>query len=340
MKVLKYSFILLLIIIIGGSIFFTLKDGSYDITQSRTIQAPPQVIFEQIEDFKNWENWNPWLEDESVTSTMGTQTQGVNGYYSFTDEYGNGKMTINGIEPNTSISMDMFYDNGMTESNSEVTMKLIEVENGTKVIWNIKGEQGLLDKVIGTLFGFNMEEEITPMYEKGLENLEQVVLQQMKVFSINVDGIIETGGGYFLYMSSSSKLNNIPELKSQMLQNIMSYMQRNNIDMYGMPRIIYEKLNPLNNSTIFSAAVPVQNREITATRSNILSSYQEPGKAVKVTLKGSYDNITAAWNKGKEFIKQNGLERSELPIYEIYKTNSDLTPNPADYLTEIYFPIL
>lgn len=339
MKIFKYIFILLLIIIIGGSIFFSLKDGSYDITEKRTIDAPAEVIYEQIEDFKQWDNWNPWLEDENITSTMGTQTRGVDGYYTFTDDNGNGKMTIKGLDPNTSVLMDMYYDNGMTDSTSEVTMNLNEVENGTEVVWNIKGEQGLLDKVMSAVFGFNMEEEISPKYEQGLKNLEQVVKEKMNVYSINVDGIIETGGGYFLYMSTSSKLNNVAQLKSQMLQNIMSYMQRNNIDLYGMPKIIYETIDPSNNSTIFSAAVPVQNREITATGSNILSSYQEPTKAVKVTLKGAYEHLNEAWKKGEEFIAQNGLLRSDLPVYEIYKTDPDLTANPANYLTEIYFPI-
>ncbi len=339
MKVFKYIIILFLIIIIGGSIYFSLKDGSYNITEKRTIAAPPEVLYEQIEDFSQWENWNPWLEEENVTSTMGTQTKGVDAYYTFTDEYGKGKMTIKGIEPNSSILMDMYYDNSMTTSNSNVTMKLNEVENGTEVIWNIQGEQGLLDKIIAAAFGFKMEEEIQPKYEKGLENLEKVAKEKMNLYTINVDGIIEAGGGYFLYMSSSSKLANVAQLKTQMLQNIMSYMQRNNIDLYGMPRVIYETIDQANNSTIFSAAVPVQNREITATGSNILSSYREPTKTVKITLKGSYDHINEAWKKGEEFIAQNGLIRSELPIYEIYKTNPELTPNPANYLTEIYIPI-
>jgi effector-binding domain-containing protein len=339
MKAIKYIIILLLIFTIGGAVYFSLKDGKYDITQTRVIDAPASVIYKQIEDFKQWENWNPWLKEEEITSTMGTQTQGVDGNYSFTDDNGNGKVTITGVEPNKSLTMNMFYDNGITSSNSDVVIGLEQVENGTQVTWNMKGEQGLIDKAIATIFGIKMEEEIKPKYKNGLENLDDVVTKSMTVNSSYVDGIIETGGGYFLYMSSSSKKENFQELKTQMLQNIMSYMQRNKIDMYGMPRIIYEKINTFNDNMIFSAAIPVQNREITATDSNILCSYQEPGKAVKVTLKGAYSNIDEARKKGEEFIDQNGLLRSEEAPYEIYKTDPMLTPNPADYLTEIYLPI-
>lgn len=339
MKAFKYIFILLLIVIIGGAIYFSLKDGKYDITESRVIAAPPSLIYEQISDFEQWENWNPWLEDEDITSIMGTQTKGVDGNYSFTDEHGNGKMTITGIDPNKLVSMNMFYDNGMTSSNSDVQMDLERVENGTKVTWNIKGEQGLLDKVMAAVFSVNMEKEIKPKYTKGLENLDNYVNNQMSLHHVNVDGIIETGGGYFLYMSSSTKQEKLQQVKSQMLQNIMSYMNRNNIDMYGMPRVVYEKIDRATNSVLFSAAIPVQNREITATNSNILSSYQEPGKAVKVTLNGAYSNLNEAWRKGEEFISQNGLVKAIASPYEIYKTDPMLTPNPANYRTEIYIPI-
>lgn len=339
MKAFKYIFILILIVIIGGAIYFSLKDGKYDITESRIIAAPPSLIYDQLADFKEWDNWNPWLEDEEITSTMGTQTKGVDGNYSFTDPYGNGKMTITGIEPNKYVAMNMFYDNGMTSSNSDVIMDLERVENGTKVTWNIKGEQGLLDKVMTTVLGFNMEDEIKPKYTAGLENLDNYVNNQMSVHQVHVDGIIETGGGYFLYMSSSTKREKLQIVKSQMLQNIMSYMNRNNIDMYGMPRVVYEKIDPTNNSVLFSAALPVENREITATNSNILSSYQEPGKAVKITLNGAYSNLAEAWRKGEEFISQNGLVKAIASPYEIYKTDPMLTPNPADYRTEIYIPI-
>ncbi|WP_405368975.1 SRPBCC family protein [Nonlabens sp. Asnod2-A12] len=339
MKAFKYIFILILIVIIGGAIYFSLKDGKYDITESRIIAAPPSLIYDQLADFKEWDNWNPWLEDEEITSTMGTQTKGVDGNYSFTDPYGNGKMTITGIEPNKYVAMNMFYDNGMTSSNSDVIMDLERVENGTKVTWNIKSEQGLLDKVMTTVLGFNMEDEIKPKYTAGLENLDNYVNNQMSVHQVHVDGIIETGGGYFLYMSSSTKREKLQIVKSQMLQNIMSYMNRNHIDMYGMPRVVYEKIDPTNNSVLFSAALPVENREITATNSNILSSYQEPGKAVKITLNGAYSNLAEAWRKGEEFISQNGLVKAIASPYEIYKTDPMLTPNPADYRTEIYIPI-
>ncbi|WP_438969156.1 SRPBCC family protein [Nonlabens sp.] len=339
MKAVKYIFILILILFIGGAVYFSIKDGKYDITKSESIDAPPSLIFDQIKDFKQWSNWYPLLKDKEVSAIMGKQTQGIDANYSFTSPNGTGTMTITSIEPDKSITFNMIYENGMTSSNSEVVMNLEPIENGTQLTWNIKGEQGLLDKVISEIFGFYIETEITPDYEKGLKNIEAVITKNMDIYTTNIDGIIETGGGYFLYMSTSSNKENLPDLMAQMLQNIMSYMQRNQIDLYGMPRIIYEKNDPLSKDVIFSAAIPVQNREITETDSKVLCSYQEPSKAVKVTLKGAYKNLPEAWRKGEEFIDQNGLLKSDAAPYEIYKIDPKLVVNPAEYLTEIYISI-
>jgi effector-binding domain-containing protein len=339
MKAFKYIFILLLIVIVGGAVYFSVKDGTYDITKTQSIEAPPSLIFDEIKDFKQWINWNPSLNNEEVFTTMGAKTEGIDGNYSFTDAQGTGKMTITGIEPNKSLTIHMFYDNGITSSNSEIVMGLVQIENGTQITWNIKGEQNLLDKAMSSILRFDKEEIIALNYEKALVEIEDIVLNNMTVQSSYVDGIIETGGGYFLFMSSSSKKENLPELKNQMLQTIRSYMRRNQIDMYGVARVIYEKKDAINSDVIFSTAIPIQNKEITALESNVLCSYLKPGKAVKITLKGAYNNLEEAWRKGEKFIAQNGLAKSEEAPYEIYKTNPVLTPNPANYLTEIYLPI-
>jgi effector-binding domain-containing protein len=339
MKAFKYIFILLLIVIIGGAVYFSVKDGAYNITKIESIEAPPSIIFNEIKDLKQWSHWNPWLINKEVSSTMGRQTLGVGGNYSFTDKQGAGKMTITGIEPNKSVTVHMFYDNGITSSNSEITIELVQIENGTQISWNIKGEQGLLDKAMSTILRTDKEEIIALNYKKGLVTIKDIVLNNMTVQSSYVDGIIETGGGYFLYTSSSSKKESLPELKKQMLQTIRSYMRRNQIDMYGDARVIYEKKDGISSDVIFSTAVPVQNREIMELKSIVLCNYQRPGKAVKITLKGAYNNLEEAWKKGDEFIAQNGLVKAEEAPYEIYKTNPLLTPNPADYLTEIYLPI-
>jgi effector-binding domain-containing protein len=340
MKAIKYIFILILIFIVGGAIFFSLKNGKYTVTQSIVIEAPAPVVYQQIEDFKSWQNWNMQFKENNETSTvLGSQTKGVDAFYKFTDADGEGKISTTGIEENKFMHLERTYKQWFASSTSQESISLLTVEYGTQVTWQMNGEFGLVEKAYNSIFNNKMTVKIDEQYQQGLKNLDQVVIESMNVHTTNVDGIIETGGGYFLYMSTSAKRENFQDLRSQMLQNINSYMERGKIENYGLPRIIYENRDPSADYLFFSVAVPVQNKEITEIDSNVLYSYQEPGKAVKITLNGAYRHLQEARDKGEEFILKNGLIKSVAPPYEIYKTNPKKTPNPADYRTEIYIPI-
>ncbi|MBF4983946.1 SRPBCC family protein [Nonlabens mediterrranea] len=340
MKVLKYLFLFLLVIIVGSAVYFSLQDGSYYISEKKTIKAPPEMVYEQISDFKNWNHWNPWTNSSDVTNTLGDVTTGINGFYTFTDEYGNGSMTFTALEPQKSIEADMEYHTGLTDSNSIVTMSLNPVPEGTEVTWTIKGEDGLKNKVMNFIFGLDLEEEIRPMYKKGLNNIEDYLLVEMKKYEISNPGLVDYGGGYILYKTTSTTMENFSVEMADMLQEIMTYMKNENISMHGMPMSIYEKFDYNNNSVIFSAAIPVRDRVIPATDATVLCTYIEPTRAVKVTLKGTYDHLQEAWEKGQLFMAQQGYITGLQAPFEIYKTDPALTPNPADNLTEIYLPVV
>ena len=62
------------------------------------------------------------------------------------------------------------------------------------------------------------------MYETGLENMENHILEQMAKFSVNFDGIVEYGGGYYMYVTESA--TTVVERKmGPMLGEVMTYNQ-------------------------------------------------------------------------------------------------------------------
>lgn len=339
MKALKYIFILLLVVIIAGAIYFSLQDGQYEVERTVTVEAPKSLIYDQIADFNNWENWNAFQKQEDVIVTQSQQSAGVDAFYTFEDDNGTGKVTITRLEPNSTVEMEVFYKHSLGTSTSKVVYQLVEVENGTQVTVSTTGDQGLADKAVAAITGSDIEAELGNLHEQSLATINTYVTNSMDEYSISPDGLIDYGGGYYLYMSSSTRMDNLARLQSQMMRQIRSYMDANNIDSYGSPMVIYEKFDDNRENVIFSAGIPVKDRVITAVNSTILCGYQEPGKAVKVTLKGAFKYLDEAWQIGDGFITVNGLERSEQPPFEFYKTDSYKTPNPANYITEVYLPV-
>jgi len=340
MKALKYIFILLLVAIIAGAVYFSLQEGHYEVERSATIDAPPSLVFKQLSDFDQWANWNAYNQQNDVDVQLNEQTAGVDAQFSFTDDDGEGTITITRLDPNKSIAMDMVYEHSLGTSRAQIYYTLNETEMGTEVTIKTTGDKNLVDKALSALTGTDLDAELGTLYEKSLTQLDAFLQAEMNKYTINVDGLIDYGGGYYLYMSSSSSLENISRLQSQMLRNIHSFMDQNNIDSFGPDMLIYEKFDEVDGNAIFSAAVPVRDRVITAANSRILVGLMEPQRAIKVTLKGGYENLREAWSKGEEYIRANGLQRSEQPPFEVYKTDPYKVDNPANYITEVYFPVL
>ena len=347
MKLLKYFFFLILIVVIGGAIYFGTQDGTYAVTESKVINAPASLIFNNVNDFKNWQSWGPWMaKDPDVKINYAEQTAGEGGSYSWTsdvEEVGNGSMTSQKVIPNKEIAQSITFNTPIGNSKSDVTWKFEPTENPTqtKVTWGMSGEQSLLEKVFMTFSNIDLEADIKTMYQEGLTNLEGVVTKEMQKYSINPNGVSQYGGGYYMYNTTAARMDEIGLKMGPLMGQVMGFMQRENIKQAGAPFTIYNQIDPAQNSVIFSAAIPVKEKINTPQGSPILSGYLQPVTAVKVTLKGDYKNLPEAYAKGQAFLSKNGyISHPTAKMFEVYSTDPSVVLNPAEWITEIYIPII
>src|SRR5437773_6248449 len=96
--------IILLIIVIA------LQSNKFRIARSVLISAPPQTVFNQINDFHKWEAWSPWLKlDPNVKTTYEGPASGPGAKYSWSGnkKIGAGRMTILETNPPTLIRIKL-----------------------------------------------------------------------------------------------------------------------------------------------------------------------------------------------------------------------------------------
>tara|TARA_R110002049_G_scaffold85844_5_gene218266 strand:- start:1399 stop:2280 length:882 start_codon:yes stop_codon:yes gene_type:complete len=290
-------------------------------------------------DFKNWEAWSAWVEKEpSTVITLSEQTKGVGGAYSWVDKDGAGTMKTTETVPNTSIQQDMQFADFPA---FDISWNFNPNEDGsTDVTWTISGKDLPLGFKAYSAFSGGMEKQIGPDFERGLEKLDSTVQASMKVYSITVNGIIQHSGGFYLYNTTSSKIDELASKIQDMLPKVRNYVMKNNITMAGAPYINYHKWDEENNAVMFSSSVPTVEKVITDSDSGILTGQLKPFKAVKTTLKGDYENLKEAWATAMAYIKENNLEQVETgPTLETYLIDPMSTQNPADYITEIYIAV-
>jgi len=339
MKALKLLGFLILIIVIGGAIYFGAKDGKYDIQDSRVIQAPTGLIFNTVNDYTTWEHWDPWKkEDATMVFEYPEKTSGVGGSYSWTGAVG-GSMKTTGLEKNKSIDQDRTLYTPAGERNPKVYWTFEPSEDGgTKVTWGMRGEHTLMDKMYYTFSDNDFDAQMHEMNTNGFDGMEILLKEKMNTYEVSAPKITAYGGGYYVYITSSTTPANMQPTMTQSYGALTTFLQQNQLAKTGMPFTIYNEFAS-NGGVIMSNALPIKNKVTVTGETNILCDYQEPTKAVLTILKGNYTHLDKAWEAARQYVADQGLIESTQKPFEIYTNDPGNFPNPADWTTEIYIPV-
>lgn len=162
--------------VVGFVIVVAMQPAALEVERSATIEAPPEVVFEQVDDFRNWESWSPWLqEDSDAEGRFDGAERGEGAIFEWrgTDEYGAGRMTIVESRPTEYIEIKLEF----FEPYESVSTTFFGFEEsgggGTDVTWSMYSEHNFMSKAI-SLF-MDVEEMIGEDYQEGLSRLDEVV---------------------------------------------------------------------------------------------------------------------------------------------------------------------
>lgn len=342
MKILKYLFFLLLIFIIGASIYIATKDGDFQIEQQQMLAAPQEVVFNEVNDFTTWNAWEPWSrETDDMIINYGEKTKGEGASYSWKSEkMGEGEITTTKANPYTSIEQKISFVTPFGESTSDVYWQFEEQGDSTLVTWGMKGEQSFMEKAAFTFQDQSLSEMMLPMFKKGLDNLQARITEEMEAYSINIDGITQHGGGYYMYITTASKISQVSERMDKMISEVGTYMDTNNIEKVGNPFVLYNQWNEDQGTAIYSAAYFTPSEVVTPAESSVLNGYMPNQRTLKTTLKGDYKNLKEAWDDSYTYLQKNGLSANEnAQPFEVYVNGPEDDANPAEWITHIYIPV-
>lgn len=339
MKAFKYVFFLVLILIIGCAIYIAVQPNSFEFSRSKIIKAPVEVVFETVNDYEEWPRFSPWIEqDNEAKLSYDLTTVGEGAGYSWDgEELGIGSMTTVNVVENQSIEQRINVKEPF-ESNANINWTFEPVEEGTKVTWGMNGKQDFMTKMY-VAFAGSIEKNTAPDFERSLFKLDSITQADMRKYEITINGVTQHSGGFYLYSTASVKMSDYSRKMQELMPKVGGYAQTNNITIAGKPFVIYHKWDTENNAVIFSCCIPTTS-QITTSETDILTGQLQPFKALKTTLKGDYDYLEKAWNKAMAHIAENNLEHPETGIIlESYVTDPTTTPNPADWITEIYLEV-
>lgn len=172
---LKTLFLLILALIAGFAVYVALQPAEFKIVRTGKIAAPQDKVFEQVNDYHNWQHWSPWAKlDPNAKATFEGPQSGVGSAFSWAgnSEVGEGKMSIVASRPNDYIKMALDFLKPMQASNvAEFTFK--PDGNGTEMTWTMSGTNNFIGRAMCLIF--NVDKMVGGQFEQGFANLNAVL---------------------------------------------------------------------------------------------------------------------------------------------------------------------
>ncbi|MEL7367730.1 MAG: SRPBCC family protein [Myxococcota bacterium] len=144
----------------------------YRVERTTIINAVPNTVYSHVIDLKKNEAWNPWKRaDPTMKITYADTSSGAGAWYSWTSkDSGDGKLTIMKAESGQRIENALDFGDMGTATG----FWTFEPEGQqTKVTWGFYGSSE--GDLIMAYFGLFMDMMAGPDFEKGLQNLKEVV---------------------------------------------------------------------------------------------------------------------------------------------------------------------
>ena len=335
MKIIKYLLLLIILAIIGLSVFVATQKSDFYTSKSTFIKVDKTVVYTYLNDYKNWEDWGSWKEDDpeiqfiypDLTAGLGASftKKGVNGLEitttTFTKENDSIVQKING--------------NGVVYA-SFITFK--DSIGGTKLTWTSKGSVNFKTKVLAAFTG-GINHFMGSIFERSLYNLNAILNKEINIFDVSVKGIIKKKGGFYLKQTVICAKQDFQNKLQIFLPRMIYFFKNNDLKMNGKPFVIYEKKE--SDSLQFSVCAPLFEEVFISENSDVQTGFLEPFYAVKTTLTGDYSHLSEAKKKAIQYLDNNRLvyntTQNEVDIFTINGTD---IKNPSKWKTDILTPIV
>jgi uncharacterized protein YndB with AHSA1/START domain len=157
------------------------RPADFRISRTATITAPPELVFEQVNDLHKWQDWSPWAKldpEAKITFDGPAAGQRASFHWAGNSKVGEGTMTLEESRPSELVRFKIDFMRPFAATNAaEFTFK--PAGDQIEVTWTMTGKNGFMAKA------FNMFVDCDKMvggdFEKGFENLKGLVGQAAKL---------------------------------------------------------------------------------------------------------------------------------------------------------------
>lgn len=336
MRILKYIFLLILLALVGITVYVATQKGDFEVSISSVIKTPRTTVFDYVNDFKNWETFGSWMKkDNELKFDYNSKTIGAGAKCTWVSSSDEGDIKTFFVKENDSISQKVNF-NGTTAT---LTWKFKDTIGGTKVTVHSKGKMDIITK-IAAFFKGGVSSILEDTYEKTLRNLNKTLNYEMKTYTIKVNGIVQRNSDFCLKQTVSCHIKSVSKNIKIMMSRMVHFSKKNKIALAGKPFVMYDRYDIPNDIATISVCIPVSQQIFISPESDVASGEIIAFTCLKTTLIGDYSHTKEAWSKALKYIEDNGLKQNYAGNYsEVYIKTIDDIKQPSKWITEIYIPV-
>lgn len=313
--------------------FFAPKKLQLEVEE--TIDAPPNLIYNLVNDLKKWEDWSPWSElDSNAVYTYTQKTDGVSASTTWkgNSEIGEGTQTIKESVIGEKIKMALEF--GGVDGISYSTWKFKEDGKKTKVAWDFDGSDTPFPFRI---FNLLRKGGLKKSYQKGLMGLKNMAEKRAKEKVYRGYKIKEMimPEKHFILNRQEVKMENIQQFNNRNVGILFGKAAAASLETDTYASSLFYKWDEENGVTDMATAISL--REAVDIK-DLTSQTIPSGRAIQVDFYGDSNESSSAHYAVDEYMKDYGL-LNDPPIIEEYITDPTVEKNPNKWLTRITYYI-
>lgn len=324
LKFLYFLLFLVIALLLAG--LFLPKD--IKIEAKTAIKAEPNLVFDQVNRLKNWENWSLWLNaDSTLQIDYNEIPAGKGAVFQWKNNTDAGSAIIIESISNQDITMQIDFGE---KGNADIFWKFVKDEGYTKVTWTFRDmHMDYFERYFLFLFKNSIQNDL----KQSLKNLK-AVCEDLRLSRISEMSIVELESQPAMIIIDSAAIDDIKAEKIKLYKRLKSYLDRRGIAITGNQFAISFKWNPEGTST-FGCGFPIA--EKTWGWKEYTYFALPGGKAISFSHWGRYDS-DKPYTALAKFIENNSLEQDGL-FWEVYVKSIENEPDTSMWEKRIYYSL-
>jgi effector-binding domain-containing protein len=303
------------------------------VERSIIINTHADVVFNQVNNFHNWDTWMPWNKiDTAMKKFYEGPESGVGAIYRWESKNKNvgvGSMHFTKVVNDSLVEMILAFKGEHREAHSGFVLQ--ELNDSTKVNWYIMMDLGW--NPVSRYFGLFMDKMMGPDFEKGLKDLKAVSETKPCCMKYKMEEM-EVKPFTFLSIRDTCSPVTIGTKMGKCYGEIMAYMGKNGIKQTSPCIAVYHKYE----GNVFDVEMGIPVDKAPKLKDKKIQFTEFKGcKALVAQYYGPYENIGDAHEMMMHRINEHGLKISGA-CWEEYVTDPATEKDSSKWLTKIFYP--